>query len=182
MDLQVSVRGVDELVAELRDTPDKLSLANIRALNRAILAARTAGIRLISADIGLTATTLREALTIIEATISRPIAFLSASLDRIPLYDFHAKGPMPSRGKGRGVTARLPGGAGTYPHAFLAQMASGHLGVFERNTKARLPIHELMGPSIGKVFAKYTAQMIAAADASFETTLDHELQFRQGAA
>lgn len=43
-----------------------------------------------------------------------------------------------------GVTVRL---RGSYKHAFLATMASGHTGVMMRDGKARLPIHELYGPN-----------------------------------
>lgn len=40
----------------------------------------------------------------------------------------------------KGVTVR---GRGNFPHAFVAGMASGHAGVFQRVGKSRLPIQEL---------------------------------------
>ena len=34
-----------------------------------------------------------------------------------------------------------------FEHAFIAQMNSGHIGIFERTTSKRLPIEEIMGLS-----------------------------------
>ncbi len=36
---------------------------------------------------------------------------------------------------------------GSYRHAFMAQMASGHVGVMMRTSARRLPIRELFGPN-----------------------------------
>lgn len=44
----------------------------------------------------------------------------------------------------KGVTVR---GRGSYRSAFIASVGSGHEGVFSRDGKARLPIHELFGPN-----------------------------------
>jgi len=111
-------------------------------------------------------------------------ASLGASLKRISLMKFHAKGPIPTRGKGRGVTYRLNGGKGRLAHAFIATMESGHQGVFERSpgkfmrkSKTRQAIHEKYGPSIGQVFRKFRPVGLARALEVFQTNFDHELQF-----
>ncbi len=44
----------------------------------------------------------------------------------------------------RGVRVRL---RGSYRHAFIAKMASGHTGVMMREGNERLPIRELFGPN-----------------------------------
>jgi hypothetical protein len=44
----------------------------------------------------------------------------------------------------KGVNVRL---RGSYRHAFLATMSSGHRGVFLRQGMARTPIRELFGPN-----------------------------------
>jgi len=84
---------------------------------------------------------------------------------------------VPSRGKGRGVTARLGGRTKRYSNAFLATMASGHQGVFQRKTTARLPIKELFGPSIGHVFLKLIDIGKARAIEQFGKNLVAELRF-----
>ncbi len=100
--------------------------AQVRALNRSASTARTGATRLIAADMQLKAGTVRERIVITEARQSQLSARLDASLKRVPLIDFNAKGPYPSFGKGKGVTARTA--TRRYPHAFLATMRSGHAG------------------------------------------------------
>lgn len=56
----------------------------------------------------------------------------------MPLYKFGAS----QNASGVKVKAR-----GSYRHAFIARMSSGHTGVFRRAGKSRLPIHELFGPN-----------------------------------
>lgn len=166
-----------QLRLDTQGAPDRAARAVVRALNRAIKSGRTVMVREIARDTGLKSSTVREAIPIRPATLGQPSATMSASLKRIPLIEFKAKGPEPSRGKGRGVSYNLPSGAGRNPNAFLATMGTGHRGVFKRLTKARLPIIELFGPSLGHVFMKYRALGEARAQEAFVTNFDHEFVF-----
>jgi hypothetical protein len=56
----------------------------------------------------------------------------------IPLYKIGATQTS------RGVRVRM---RGSYNHAFIAKMASGHVGVMRRVGMSRLPIRELFGPN-----------------------------------
>jgi len=165
------------LLLELQGAPDRISRAVVRALNRAIKSGRTLMVREIARDTGLKSSTVREAIPIRPATLGQPTATMSASMKKIPLIEFKAKGPFPSRGKGRGVSYSLPGSAGRNPNAFLATMGTGHEGVFKRLTKARLPIIELYGPSIGHVFMKYRAAGEARTKEMFLKNFEHEFVF-----
>lgn len=149
--------------------------AQVRALNRSASTARTGMTRLIAADMKLKAVTVREKIEIQEARPYKLSAVLNASLRRIPIYDFSAKGPYPSRGKGRGVTARTA--TRRYPHAFIAQMRSGHSGVFQRRGPSRLPIFELLGASIGEVFGKYHEEGVRIANEALAKNLQSEFRF-----
>jgi hypothetical protein len=94
---------------------------------------------------------------------------------------------VPSRGKGRGVTARFPGGQGSYPHAFIATVGHGHRGVFMRkNALARkssgawslnLPIFELRGPSLPHVFRKYIPVGLARGQEQLAKNLASEFKY-----
>ena len=68
-------------------------------------------------------------------------------------------------------------------HAFVSEVKSGHIGLFERETDDRLPIRQLLGPAI--------PQMIDANDGlkerigeklieTFNKRLEHEIDFRLG--
>lgn len=161
-----------------RTLGSRAPLAMMRVLTRASGAAKTFMVREVSRDLGLKVATVRDQVRVEAPTRERLFASVSVSGRRLPLIDFRATGPEPSRGKGRGVRARMPGGAGRYPHAFIATMASGHRGVFQRVARRRLPIRQLYGPSLPHVFEKYLPAGHDRAQESMLTTLESELKFR----
>lgn len=164
-------RGFDRLLENARP-------AIARALNRSTGSARTAMTRAVAADMGLKAGDVRTRIAVTEATPNNLSTTFYASNKRVPLIDFRARGPEPSRGRGRGVTARIPGGAGRYPNAFIATMPGGHRGVFIRKRGAgRLPITELHGPSIAQSFTKHRDVGIARAKEQLPKNLQSELKF-----
>jgi hypothetical protein len=154
----------------------KAPQAITRALNRAITSARVVMVREVARDLGIKQATVRDRMSVEQAKPGTERARLSASLKRIPLIEFNARGPEPSRGKGRGVAYRL-GGAKRLPHAFIATMRSGHRGVFERVGTRRLPIHELKGPSIGHVFARHVDEGLARGQEALVKNLESEFRF-----
>jgi hypothetical protein len=155
--------------------------AIVRAINRAAVSARTAMVPKMAQDLGLKSSDIREGkqgIRFTQATPDKHQARLSASLKRIPLAKFNARGPMPSRGKGRGVTYKIgSGGRQRVPRGFLATMRSGHLGVYLRTGKARLPIRELFGPSIGRVFIKFRELGRVRALEALQKNLQSEFRF-----
>ncbi|HEV8642168.1 MAG TPA: phage tail protein [Methylomirabilota bacterium] len=193
MDVRVTVdtrdleRAFDALGAEA-------PRAVARAMNRTIATVKTAAVRASAAVLTLPQKDVRPAFFESRATSTRLEADLRASGKRIPLIAFGARGPEPSRGRGRGVTYRLPGGRGrgTVPSGFIATMRSGHRGVFKRTSnlypparrgpkpnRAWLPIRELFGPSIPRVLLEGRegdALRTLAAEA-LVTNLEHEVAF-----
>lgn len=156
----------------------KTPIAIARALNRSITSGKTVMVRAIAADLRMKQSDVRDNIGTNLATAERHVAQLTASPKRIPIIDFGAKGPEPSRGKGRGVTARIGGAAkGRYPNAFITTMQSGHRGVFQRKGKTRLPIYELFGPSIAHVFEAHVSEGLAKAQEVLAKNLAHELKF-----
>jgi hypothetical protein len=147
--------------------------AEVRALNRAAVSARTAMVPLMAKDLGVKQGDVKDNVKTRNATLATRFSRLSASLKRLSLYALGAKGPVPSRGKGRGVTVK----GKRYPHAFIATVGAGHTGVFQRRTTKRLPIFELRAASLGHVFRKYLEQGRAAALASLAKNIQSELKF-----
>lgn len=180
MELTLTVKS-EQVDQALAAGPAKVGKALVRAMNRGIGAGRTLMVSRIAKDTGLKSKDVRAALPMTEATLNRPLARLAASLKRIPLYKFGARGPMPSRGRGRGVSYKLPGSGGRQrvEDAFIAQMPSGHVGVFKRRRPARLPIQELFGPSLGRVFAKYRPEALARAEDVTRERFAAELSFEK---
>jgi hypothetical protein len=171
----------------VRKLKAKAPVAIARSLNRAAKSAHTAQARAVAQDMGIPVGTAKKAMRIEEATAGALVSRVEARGARLPLIAFRARGPEPSRGRGRGVTARLPGGAGRYPRAFIATLQSGHRGVFERASALtrrsrgawgkNLPILEKHGPSIPHVFNKHRAVGIAAGEASLTKNLSHEFRW-----
>lgn len=162
----------------LRRLRDRAPVAIARAINRTLAAERTQAKRAIAADTGLRAKDVDAALQVDKATPARLRAFITVSGRRIPLIGFSARGPEPSRGRGKGVSYRLPKGRGRHAQAFIARMKSGHRGVYVRTTPQRLPIIELFGPSLPKVFEeKYLGNAPERAQATLATNLRHEISY-----
>jgi hypothetical protein len=167
--MEIVLIGDTEADAALEAYPKRATTAIVRAINRALGSGRTAMVKAIAADTGLKSGVVREAFKIREATFGNPEGRLATSLKRIPLIDFNAKATR------RGVSYRLRGGRGRHPNAFIRRMTSGHEGVFVRTGRARLPIRELFGPSLGHVFAKYRPAGIARMREAFATNFAHEM-------
>jgi hypothetical protein len=189
----IELLGKDAIEIDLRDYPAKVTRATMRALNRAIKSGQSVMTKAIAGDTGLKQKDVREALVLREAGGTHLVASLGASRKRLFLVDFNAKGPEPSRGRGRGITYRLSGGKGRVEDAFFATMKSGHRGVFKRTPgkfmqrqkstwkHKRQAIHELHGPSIGQVFRKFRQAGLARVLDVFQKNFDHELEFVKSA-
>jgi hypothetical protein len=187
--MEITLIGDKAVDAALRDYPKKATRAIVRAMNRALTSGRTLLVQRIAADTGLKSGDIKKAMTVREASSQSLEARLGLGLKRIPLIAFNARGPEPSRGRGRGVSYRLRGGSGRLPNAFIATMRSGHRGVFMRSGtfgrrgNPRLEkIHEKFGPSLGHVFAKYRPEGIARLKEAFATNFAHEMQFEKSRA
>lgn len=190
--MDITITGTPALIEDFDAYPSKAQKVIVRAINRGIVAARTQIVRDIARDSGLKVGDVRAAIRQTTATTGAPVASLGSRLRRLPLIDFNARGPMPSRGRGNGVSYRM--GAGNprtrLPNAFITRVTragedgahSGHDGVFVRVTKQRLPIKQLFGPSLGHVFAKYRAAALARGEEMFLTTLDRDLEYQKGKA
>jgi hypothetical protein len=182
--VHLDTRGWTAAITELGKAAPRVA---VRALNRSIVTGRTVMRKEVAMDTGLKQNTVSAAFRTERATATSLVARLSVSGKRIPLIEFGARGPEPSRGRGRGVSARLKTGRGRYPHAFIATMRSGHRGVFQRVPGAQrrgpkphhsqLPIYELFGPSLPKVFTTYLPVGMRAATDALTKNLAHEFEF-----
>lgn len=166
-----------QLKKALRECPEAIKRAEVRALNRAGVTMRARAPREMSNNLGgaVKIGALKEIIAIRPATQERRTVAIEVTGERIPLIDFGARGPEPSRGKGRGVTVRLKGGLQRHVNAFIATMKSGHRGVFERIGRMRLPIFEKFGPSMPQVFRTVSPTVRAAGIDSLYKNLGSEL-------
>ena len=171
-----------------RRARSRIRVSVSRALNRCARTGRTVLVREIARDMKVPQNQVRDRVLLDRSTSARLVATFYASAKRLGVIAFNARGPEPSMGRGRGVTAKLPGRR--YPHAFIATMPSGHRGVFERvpgkymvrrgpkgGGGRREAIRELFGPSIAHVFSKVRPAGERAATEAFPKHIQSELKF-----
>jgi hypothetical protein len=170
--------GTEKLAARAR-------VAIPRAINRSIMTSRTQITRDLAGDLKVLQRAVRSRILVDRASRTRFSGALFASAKRIPLVEFGARGPEPSRGRGRGVSSRLPLKR-RLPHGFLATMRSGHRGVFQRVPNAfmrgrsrRQAIREEFGPSISFAFEKFAPAAQAKALEVLGANMAHEFAFAQ---
>ena len=109
----------------------------IRAMGRIARTGRTRVVRRIAERVSIPQKFVRER-TSAYAGPGGAEAVIKVRSDWIPLHKFGARQTR------TGVTVRA---RGSYRHAFIATMQSGHAGVFMRTGSRRLPIQELFGPN-----------------------------------
>jgi hypothetical protein len=171
--------SLGELQKDLLGLGQSAPLILSRAINRAATSGKTAMARAIAADTGIRNKVVADEIKILKATRKEPKAVIEIRGRRIPLIEFKARGPEPSRGKGRGVSYTLPTGRGRVANAFIATMPQGHRGVFKRLQTPRLPIKELFGPSLPHVFEKFLPTFSAAAQESLVKNIVSEIRFER---
>lgn len=171
--LSLNTTGWDKAIKRVAD---RYPQAVRRALTRAGSSARVVMVREIAKDLGIKQGDVQPAVAQPQIVVQQDFvsARIVATGARIGLYKFRARQTK------TGVTARLPGGAGMYPGAFIATMASGHVGVFKRRGQTRLPIVELFGPSVPKVFEKYIPMGLARGREQLAKNLVSEFRFVLG--
>jgi hypothetical protein len=157
-----------------------------RALKRTGISERAQLARDVGKDTGLGVARVKDEIST-RVNVDGGTVTLTTAGVRIPLIEFQARGPRPSRGrKGSRVTAIRFGQRVGYPGAFIATVfgalpsgvtSSGHEGVFRRLGQKRLPIKQLYGPSIATVFGKHLPAAVSRGVEVLGKNLQHELQF-----
>src|SRR4051794_17894029 len=100
--LQATTGGALQVQGLLNVAGRRERVATVRSMNRAVSSGRTLLVSLVARATGLKSADVRKAIHTTNATIAAARAELAPSPRPIPLIKFGAKGPVPSRGKGRG--------------------------------------------------------------------------------
>lgn len=169
-----------EVNRALVDLGSKAPRVLTRSLNRTINSVRTLVKRGVAKDSGIKISLVNKQMSIKKATFSNQRAILKVSRKAIPVIQLGAKGKVPSRGKGGGVTYRFGGQRRRLPHSFIANIG-GRKGVFTRKTRARKPTRERFGPSIATFFKKRLPEARSFAMTELVKNIRAGLKFSGGA-
>lgn len=188
--LNIDMVGQDDLRRLLGS--DIVNKAMVSALNKIGAKAATAASRQIRDKYVIAAKNLRKrgtsnrrGIDVVKARLGHAEAIILSSGQPLPLANFRVSPKTPvadqARKRRKGIRYQVVKGKRVQVKtAFVARMRSGHVGVFRRTTKARLPIRELFGPSIPQMFGEQqTLDSIfrtVAADAP--EILQRELEFQ----
>ena len=136
--ISLRIEGLDKIVRAFDRIGKQAPRALALALNDTARHVRSEASKGIRQTWNVKAVTIREAIRIRPATAANPEAQVIASSRPIPLYAF---GPRKLK---RGYSVRIKKGQPPtrLPNAFVTRMASGHVGLFERMSRSRLPIRE----------------------------------------
>lgn len=152
--IKIEIPGMKDFLNDMDVKARAIARANVSMLNKVTAQAKTLASKTIRETYNIKASDLSEALKIEQANISRPSAALvGRGKAGIPLIQFGGKWTRPTMGKrklkGSTVGASVmvkKGNRKVIPGTFIAKMKSGHVGIFERTGKKRLPIRQLFGP------------------------------------
>lgn len=176
---KVSVQSnVKEVMADLALAQRELKdVAIVRALNRTVENVRAEAVRKIRDTYVLNASTVRDQMYITRAWTGRLEASITASGKPIPLISFNATWRQKWPGGARFSVRR--GARKSLPDTFIATMRSGHVGVFERTGRKRLPIEEKFSIGVPGMFGAKQVQdtLEQVADDRFTVNLNQQLKF-----
>lgn len=151
IDIDVRCEGAALLIQALTDAPEKAKRAVSMSVNKIARSARTQMAREANKRYFVTVGNARKTISVRKAGGDGLKAELVSRGFPISLAHFKVS-PKKVQHKGRKnrkIRARVKrnGGGATLDRAFIMAIGSG-IGVFERDGKARKPIHKLFGPSV----------------------------------
>ena len=204
MDFDIKLEGVNKALAMF--DPNNVRDAVVRAINDAAEQSMTEAKREITSEFNIKYSRLSQYLRLTgRATKGKPEAEITGRGRGLSLSYFDAKQEGQStktlrigkekfksvirktgRKYGGKVTAlvRKVGGRKevvTDPRSFIAQTKSGHIAVFQRIGKARLPLKELFGPGVAVLFGnkKIFDNMNRIIREKFKSRFDYWIDYYQ---
>ncbi len=205
-EIQGPIADLNKFSNGLQFVKKGMETAVMRSLNKTVAGARTDAVKLLRADYNMKAGSIRDALLIQKASVSRSEAKLyGAGSPGILLVEFRRGSrqvPSTRRLRGGGYSPKVGisvlvskrGGKKQVKGAFVARMSSGHVGVFRRtgisgptfgrsSGRSKLPsnrqIEELYGPSPIKIMAsdRYDEEMENKLQVRWDKNIEHEADY-----
>lgn len=176
--IEITAEAVERVEAILAGVPKGAERALSNAINRGISRVKTGAIKRVKEIYTVQSSAFNEAtrIRVNKASTGNLVGFVSFAGYKIPLYKFKVTPTAP--GVRKQVRAAVMKGGGTpFEDAFIAQMRSGHIGVFERETEKRFPIEEKMGLSAAQMVGneKVIETLEEEAQQLVNQRLEHEI-------
>lgn len=176
--IEITSETIERVETLLSGIPKGAERAFSNSINRGLSRVKTTAMKRVKEVYAVQSSALTAATTtrISKASTGNLAGYVSFSGFKIPLYKFSVA-PKKS-GTGKQVTASvMKNGGTTFEDAFVAKMKSGHVGVFERNGRKRLPVKEIMGLSASQMVgnAAVIEELEKEAQKVVDERLSHEI-------
>ena len=176
--IEIEAERMEQVRALLAGVPKGAERAFSNAINRGLSRIKSQAWKQVKQVYTEQSSALNAATTtqVQKASAGNLAGYIHFSGVKIPLYKFKVSPKQP--GSGQRVKASVKkGGGATFESAFIAAMKSGHVGVFERDTRKRLPVSEFMGLSAAQMVGEQTVstELQEEAQRTVNERLDHEI-------
>ena len=173
--VQIDAETMERVEAMLAQVPKGAERAFSNAINRGLSKVKTGAFREVkrvytvqsSALSSATSTNVKKAST---GDLAGHVHFAGYE---IPLYKFNVTPKKPGTGKQVSATMKRGGGA-VYDDAFIAEMKSGHIGVFRRDTTKKRTERQVQSGMLKYPIVEYGG--LSAAHMVGETAVAEKLQ------
>lgn len=176
--IEISEETIDRVSTILAGVPKGAERALSNAINRGLSKVKTGATKRVKEVYTVQSSAFNSETTtkIQRASAGNLAGYIHFSGCKIPLYKFKVTPKAPGIKK-RVHAAVMKGGGATFADAFIAQMKSGHIGVFERETSSRFPVEEFMGLSAAQMIGneKVIAEVEEEAQKLVNERIEHEI-------
>lgn len=184
MQVEFKTIGLNEIEKMLGGMEKKASNVLYNVVNRVASNVRKNISKEVLKKYGIKSADVKETITTKRPSKANPTSLITSSGSTIPLYKFRAKPKDIISTKGIKIKKRpkvkakvlKTSSLKTIKNAFLAQMSSGHIGLFRRIKESR-KIKELHGPSVPQMVAndEVSKSIFAEAEVTYNKRLNHEI-------
>ncbi len=177
--IEITSETIERTQALLAGIPKGAERAFSAAINRGLSHTKTQAFKQVKKVYAVKQSALNEATKTRaqKASTGNLAGYISFSGVKIPLYKFQVTPKTPGTGK-KVRAGVMKGGGAVFESAFIAEMKSGHTGIFERITSRRLPIEEKMGLSAAQMVQNEVImdQLTQEAQEKVDERLNHEIE------
>ncbi len=176
----IEIKGLDDVQRTLAGIKDGSRKAIVRALNKTVGTSsggvQSDAVKEVAREFNLTQKDIKRDFRIKKATYADLSAYVRAQGKPVPLGRF-----IRTRQTQKGVSVQVKKSRPrvVIRHAFIPKLKSGHIGVFWRRGKQRLPIDQRFGPRVPDIFSndEVMKPILQKAQERLDKNFSHEVEF-----
>ncbi|CAH1058855.1 phage tail protein [Paenibacillus pseudetheri] len=184
IDVRGEARGIRDALRRIGSLDTDVRKSFYSALNRTSQRLKTESGRKAKETYIVKSKAVTDQVVLKRGSVSNLSSELRWKGGNIPLLQFRTNPKSPSAKRPRVLKAAVKraGGNKKVDGAFLTRMSSGHIGVFRRSSRRRLPVEELYGPAVPVMLnnPEVTEHLERVAVEEMDKRIEHELNRRLG--